>query len=70
MKPTNGWFHPKELVGFWMVLVGFWMVFFDVSPSFSENEKGVFSGSLGRLFSGRMKIHIPFDDFSPGISRK
>jgi len=46
------------------------MVFFDVSPSFSENEKGVFSGSLGRLFSGRMKIHIPFDDFSPGISRK
>jgi len=45
------------------------MVFFDVSPSFSENEKGVFSGFPGRLFSGCMKNHIPLDYFSQGILR-
>ena len=36
-------FTPRN----WLVFGWF---FSDVSPSFSENEKGVFSGSLGRLF--------------------
>lgn len=47
-------FTPRN----WLV---FGMVFFDVSPSFSENEKGVFSGFPGRLFF----ISYPLD-YDPG----
>lgn len=47
-QTANGWFHPKELVGFWD---GFLRCF----SSLSENEKGVFSGFPGRLFL----YHIP-----------
>ena len=68
VKPRNGWFHPKELVGFGMVLVGFWMVCFRCFSSFSENEKGVYFQVLWAFcFPGVWKIiSYPLWLFFPG----
>ena len=59
-------FTPRN----WLVFGWFWLVFGWFFLMFLRPFPKMKRGSLGRLFSGRMKIHIPFDDFSQGILRK